>query len=314
MKKVFVVLGLLSASCAMAQPASESLQNAHKAFVAGHMKAMVQHITTVLQSGDGPESKNALKLMNKALEVNNGNLDADFPLPEEIEGMRVFVSRRSSEYDDTYRVGMKISSKVQIGVTQMKLVRYPDTVVADKQAKIGKWEENYDEKYKEYSFKVSGVKQNDPIQEGLYFIQLELTNGKKADGYVILTDMNASTLPELQSPYVGEVYKTAVPTFKFKNYFSPEYKPNERRNLSLGIGQDLTEWKDVWEIWVPIPTLEQTTVCAKPSEGEVSTECNHLEDGKYSLYLNYQERRRYSNKIQLSREASISRAFSVKAN
>jgi hypothetical protein len=309
MKALFstiMTLGLLAS--AQAKTGSESLYEAHRSFLKGNLSAMVRHITTVLQQGDTVENRNALKLLEKAYAVNNGNLPSDFKLPSEILRLRIFVRRRLNE-DTRFRLGIRGATKEKGTVTQIQVIRYPDKVVLDKNGGVGEWNENYDAEDKSYYISLTGAKEQNPIPSGLYFIHMKLSNGKTIDGYVILSNLNASTSPEIVSPYNGETVTTSQPTLKWKNYLSPQHQGSEKRYVSVDVyeNSEVNDYKDVWNFWEEDPHSEQATVGQK--EGGAGDKL--LADGPFSISLNFQERRKFGD-IYVSRESQANRNFYVK--
>lgn len=295
-------------TAAHAKTGSESLNDAHRTFLKGNFNAMVRHIINVLQQGDEVEGRNAMKLLEKAYAQNGGSLPADFKLPKEINKMRILVRRRLNE-DVRHRIAVRGSTAVKGFVQQLKVTRYPDTVVLDKDHNIGEWKEEFDQQDKVYYFDLTGPKDLAPVPEGLYFIHMRLSDGTTNDGYVILSNVNSTTSPELISPYSGETFATSTPTIKWKNFISPQYKPVERRFSSVDIWEnsEVNNYKDRWSFWHEDPSQEEATVGqANGTSGDLK-----LADGPYSVSLNFQERRKFGD-LYISRESQVTRNFYIK--
>ncbi|MEQ1876180.1 MAG: DUF2861 family protein [Bdellovibrionia bacterium] len=310
MKTLFTLMLLLAAATAGAKSGSESLMDAHHAYLKGNWKAMTRHLTMVLQQRDQVESRNAMKLLEKAYAQTGGMLEADFKLPKEIEKMRIIVRRRNNGDDTVFRIGVRGSTELKNIISQIRVTRYPDQVVLDKIGGKGEWSEEYIAVDKQYYFNLSGEKQKDPVASGLYFVHLELTNGVSTDGYVILSDLNATASPEIVSPYSGETFATVTPTFKWKNFISPQFKPFEKRFASIDVyeNSEVNNYKDRWNYWLADPAAESASI------GMVSPDVlgdSKLEDGPFSVSVNFQERRKFGD-VWLSRESQATRNFHIK--
>lgn len=314
MKRIFVTcLSLLlvnAASAASFYRTDEPLSQAHAAFVAGDSLKMMTALRDSLmaQPYDQQIKKNALGLYQQAMAKNGvSGLPADWKLPEEITRMKIAVRHVENE-SSKFQLKVSGTTKEAGVIQQFQVTRYPDQIVMDKENKIGTYEEAISIKG-EHEYDLQSLKSNKPLATGLYLLKCVLTSGKTVDGWFLIDEgMNSTTVPKVQAPSMDQVFTSGTPTFRWSNFQSPQYQPNEVRSLWVGIFRtDLgNDWVKSWEKWLRAPALQELTVgLTKPDAG-----VNELENGQYMFVVNYHETRNFGD-VSMVRDAVTDRPFKV---
>src|SRR5207249_4010906 len=109
-------------------PRSTALDAAHAAYLQGNFLAMAQRIRDVLTDvkADPLARENALGLLEKAYEEQDGKLPADWKLPRGFEVIR-YHELRASEVDGVrYSIALMGLIDDASRITSMELRRWPD--------------------------------------------------------------------------------------------------------------------------------------------------------------------------------------------
>ncbi len=302
-KRITTIIAITIAAPAFAGGwfSDDSLGRAHHAYLKGDFKTMTAEVRETLKGNDPTASKNAIELVEKAYETSGGNLPCDWKLPPGVKAMRIALKHHHRPERDDF--ALKISGAAPHGlIKNLRLTRYPDTVMLDKATSLGEWAEEDDlEDGPEYS--LDGPRGNEPAAEGLYLVDIELASGSVTHGWFILSGMLSSETPSVAVPSVGQSFSTVNPTLRWQNFRSPEYRPFERRGLWLGVAQmdpPSFQWKLAWSKWLADPELTEITVGPKA-----------LDKGRYFFYVAYSEKRGFGD-LRLGRESVTVTPFTVR--
>jgi hypothetical protein len=281
-----------------------ALEAAHVAFVKKDLRAMGLAIKDVMFSDAEPELKfNALRLLDQTYTENCAyEFPADWSLPAQVSDLRVGIGRNQKPESVGYKI--KITGQLQQAdnITQLRLVKHPAEVVVDKTAGIGEWSvEVNPEDPSDIYFELAKYSR-EKADPGLYLLQIVTNDGKTTDGWFLVTDQVASASPEVVSPSVGQRYHSGMPQFVWKDFKSPEYKPCERRRLSIYVSQ-LPGEELFWYLYDRDPAITAATV---GTDGGGRT----LTPGRYWFGLTYREARPFGP-LSLVRHATTSRDFYV---
>lgn len=289
----------------------EALSKAHIAYLKKDFKTMALELKNVLMqsSNDLQVKENVFSLLRASSDYRKQEgIPADWRLPDEILKMNVgirFVQKSEARYllaiqGDVVKPGL---------FKQLKLTRFPDQVVLDKQAGIGRWEEQtYADRKPEYGF--YSEKSREPVPGGLYILRVELQNGKSVDGWFLIDDgRNSTAAARIAVPSDGETFRTGNPTFHWADFHSPQYQPYERRGLWMAVSRSEPpkyEWDMVWDLWNGSPNISEVTIGKEDEANGVSK----LEPGHYIFVLKYSERTRFGD-VNISRDSITQRPFMV---
>jgi len=300
--------GCASAACAgwFASGTTPSLAAAHDAYLRSDLAALSASVKEALKDPDEGVRRNALELIEKAY-ADGRRIPADWKLPREVPKMKVAVRRMHRVDGDGYDMrlyGNMVQPKM---ITQLQLVKYPDQVVLDLAKGIGTWEESFDPEDGP-EFELDGPRYPSAPEEGLYLLNIETRTGAKVAGWVILSGLNSTATPQIAVPTPNQVFETATPTFRWTDFRSPQYHPEERRTLWIGVGESATpesEWKNVYSLFEEGPSRESVEVGSAPGTGPT-----RLSPGRHVFYLDYKESRRFGD-LSVRRESAVIVPFFV---
>ena len=290
-----------------------ALDQAHEAFVRGDLNKMVQGIRFVL-SQDPPESvkKNAIELLESAYARYPGqNIPSDWKLPVEIRKLKIQQRRVEAGGDAEYALKVSGNSDQKNRIKQIQLVKYPNQIVLDKEAKVGEWQESVEDNPAEgIYFELDGDNREVPATEGLYLLNLVMTSGAKVNGWVILSDITSSRAPRVQIPLPNETFTTGNPTFRYEDFKSPEIKDYEKRSAWLAVikvDPGTHQYDDIWKLYTrDLPKTEVTVGKEADAVGVAS-----LVPGNYRFYATYKEERVFGE-VRLGRQSVTRIPFLVK--
>jgi len=255
---------------------------------------------------------NVLALYDQAYAtLKSHQLTPDWHLPVEIRDMNITV-RRTLEDRVQYSIVVRASTHQPKIIKQFQIVRYPDQVLIDKEAGIGKWQENADARKSQYGFGIESNLSPEKIPTGLYLLNIELDDGNKTQGWFLVDDdMNATTSPVVRNPSANEVFHAGNPSFNWNNYISPQYKPYERRWLWSGVTtEEPLQFDSVekWKLTQNYPTIEHARLGV---DGNFDSPNEHkLLPGNYFVTFNYKELRLFGD-IELGRGSITGKYFKV---
>lgn len=310
--KATLALSLIWASFGSADSFS-SLELAQNAYLKGDLSKMTLLIRNVLMEKPTTAVKtNALELLSKAYQVDNGRgIRPDWKLPQELRYLKLNQVRREKGSEISYTLQISANTASKGTVKNLQLIKYPDQVVLDKEAKIGEYEESVESEPSEGIYVgLHGEKQEVPFEEGLYLLNITLSNGNRTQGWVILNDLTSSRAPEVHSPKMNEVVTTQQPTFQYEDFTSPEHKGNEKRSIWMAVVEMVPptySWNEKWSLYAGHLPRTQVTV-GKEKDGYGVTE---LKDGQYHFYLSYREERKFGD-IRIGRQSVRQVPFSIK--
>lgn len=266
------------------------LREAHNAFAQERYKDMALSIRRTLEANPQNEvvRLNALGLLERAYEARGGApIPVDWELPQEIEKLKISVRHGYHMGPPVYDLSVIAQTKISGLIKQIRLVKFPNQVVLDREKEIGLTDDTFDAKHEVYMYTQKGGKSKKPVGEGLYTLLLELNNGQTVNGWFVLgRDMNSTATPLVHIPHMGQTFESKTPLFRFKNFKSPQYQGDEIRMRDLLVSRidpPDYEFKEVWEDSELHPHREKAKVRTP------------LPNGRYVLYLQYRERKLFGD-------------------
>lgn len=321
MKTIIVLAALISSSVVLANNSSfwaadlsaapVSLTQAHEAYAQGNYAQMADSVVkTLMTEADPVVRENAVQLFQAGVSASQGEIPANWTLPEGIEDMKVGVRYRTRAERSDYKLKVHGNLKKLGVLKQLQVVQFPNTVVMDKAAGIGEYVEQKDEFDGTPYYDLGSEGQKRPFETGLYLINIETASGEKVQGYFILTsDLNVAEAPYVKSPSEGQTFVNGTPTITWKDFHSSQYRPEEYRRLGISIVsvQPDGQWNDKWLYWAkdPAPNVQSVTV-GKDGKG-----VKELENGDYLVVVGFSERHRFGP-LQIARDAITLRNIHVK--
>lgn len=302
MKKLMMmgVLGALSLT-SFAKTSEEALMAAHEAYRSEKPGKAARELKYVFERAhENPAvTENALELYD-ALKESGKDVQMDWTIPSEIG--RVKVKFRSGLRSDrrSFDLQVNVDMKTKAAIENLQVVKFPDHIVLDPKAGVGRAEEEYDSEYDDYQNRFNTSRYPAPLETGLYFLTISLKSGTVVKGWFLTTESSfASTHINLKTPAVGETVEGSNIQLEFDDYKSPEYKPFEKRSFYTEIGRiEGSGYKRVWDKWIGHPNLERVVVNKE------------LTPGNYNLWLSYKEKHRLGD-LHLQRQIFVSRPFKV---
>jgi hypothetical protein len=275
---------------------------AHQAYLDGDMARMVSQVKGTLAANQDPTlQKNLLDLMAAGYRENDGKLPDEVKLPEGILGLKVSVKRRLEAGTGKVRYSIQIAGEPdRLGIVEkVALIREKtNEVLLDKSTKVGEFEESIDPFDNTPWFGLWGDPSPDPIPDGAYRLILKTANGDGMNAVMVLSQMNSSASPVVQSPAPGQVVGENRVTISYPDFHSPEYAEPQKRRITIEIRDAATRDHVFWE-----KRFEDA------SEGSVTTDA--LDDGNYVALVSFREIRKLGS-IRLERNSSTYVPFTVK--
>lgn len=287
---------------------SVALEAAQVAFVKKDFKEMGLAIKTVLSSGAEPEvQSSAIKLLDQVYTENcEYNFPVDWHLPVQIIRMSVDQMRNLEPDGVWYRTLVSGHLKEIDGIQQLRLVQFPNKVIADKQAGIGEWEVEVDPNDpSDIYYALTQKDSKEAVQPGLFLLEIVTKDGRTTKGWFILNDQFSSASPVVHSPTVGEHFASGTPDFRWNDFKSPEYKACERRKMNIYVTKiPSSTWDLRWSVSGSDPGMTSATV------GSDGIGNSSLEPGRYWFSLFYRETRQFGD-LELRRRSATSRNFYI---
>ncbi len=292
---------------------TEPLYRAHEAYLRKDIRSMATELKELFKDPKSDETaqKNGLALLEQAYRLRGGNgIPVDWKLPAEITKMKVTLSYYKRENGDDYALKVSGNTQTQGVIKQLKVTRYPDHVLLDKQANIGEWEDKVDPGDGPY-FELDGPRKAKPVEDGLYLLHLELAGGAVTEGWFLVSNMVSTEAPVVHTPSVGESFATRNPVFKFDDFKSTQFQKHENRSLWTAVVKaepPKFEWIEIWSMWEGSPARTQLNIGNETDAAGVK----RLENGRYNFFLSYKEERRFGD-LRLGRQSVSITPFHVKA-
>lgn len=292
-----------SASAMDASDIPGSLVNARQAYMEGDPNRALQELKTTFERHRQDESvtENSLGLLKQILREHSSLNPAETKLPPELSKLKIALRRQLKNDNIQFSLSIKASQRTAAKVKDVKMAYFNGEALLDSQAGLGKVTlENEDRP----TYKIARYDLSSPPPEGPIEIFMTFDNGHVWHGWAPLVDLVATTSPTILSPNHNETIRTGTPTFRWRDYISPEYQPaTEKRAYWAAIYDDTTRpWtdlvtKDSWD-------SDGLPLMAVPAEKE-------LPDGTYGFTVHYSEIKLFGE-IKLDRQSASYRTFQVK--
>jgi hypothetical protein len=290
--------------------AQPPLARAHAAYLEKDWSTMTESLRATLATPglDPTATRNALALLGRAYEATDGNLPADWQPPAGVSDLK-FTHGRKQEPDGLYYKIQFVANVVDRDtVTQVQVVRWPDTPVLDKAAGLGDYEIGQEEEG-DWKFDLEAEQQT-PLPDGLYLINFELKDGTRSGGWFVLSDLLASASPRVDSPAVAQTFSHGNPELRWEDFRSPEYKSYESRRFHMHVARKIAGapgYEIPWAMYIEAPDATSAVVGVDPRGAGVSS----LEDDRYWVTFQYLEQRKFGP-LKLRRGAQTSRPMIIR--
>lgn len=319
--KLLFILALLTQSLTYGQGLTTGLDKtnpitlAYEGYLNFDYAQTLHNIKSVLEKYDQDPiiKNNILSLYSQLLHTGKfANLDVIPRLPASISRLRITVDRESMNDNSTF--SLTVSGDIEeLGIIEsINVYRFPQINILSKTDGLGKYKEFVDYNPSRKKFYIRTSKTSSQIKSGLYTYEIILKNGTNYKSWFIIDDtMNASESPKLIGLKQNQILYTTTPTFKWKDFFSPEYIKNEKREIYFEVSKSKTEvddWSTVWSNWQNNPRLTKVKIGETPDESNVIAP---LVSGKYMTYLQYTESSLLGH-IRMNRKMSSIVDFEVK--
>ena len=317
MKKMFLVLfvlpSLMSAAPFQASPQTPQLVAlAQHAYLEGDLSRAMQtaKIAFIQSTRNSVAQKNILQLAQQIQTLKLPvRMDVGWTLPEEIKDLRVVVAHRLDNGAIRNKMTVGGTYKAVGEITSFQVIRYPDTIILDKQKNIGRFQDSDEDGKAEFHYS----SQSSPftVTSGLYLLKISTRSGSTVDGWFFVTDEDSSTAnPQFIGLEGTPVFNSPTPQVSWTDFFSPQYKADrDYRMVSLWVGKQ-NEDVGKFNFWTDDMTTRSMQLAA-PVDPDHGWTRGPLADGDYYLLLNYNESRRFGP-IRIVRRSETVKYFSVK--
>jgi len=202
---------------------------------------------SILALADG--KRNLLDMLKKLRkwEAKHGQIvPLDWQLPK---GFTIGITALTRSYDvstDRLRFAVSFFSILDrsLEIEQFKVSRYGGSVVIDKAAGIGDWNQGLMSWGDRPYVSAGSSHQDSPMQDGLYLMNIKIKGQKVVEGWFFLHGAS-TTSPVVMSPQVNQKYTTANPIFNFQDFTSSFISPSDSRKLTVSIFHE-GDNKQVW--------------------------------------------------------------------
>jgi hypothetical protein len=313
-------LGALMSGCmdATAQPTPAipaplaALTDAHTLLLEKNYLGMTLAMRDALKASanDRDVVQNVGQLLVAAAADSADPLPVDWKIPAGMSGVKITQSRRERANGS---VGWKMRIQGDLAapgsVSQIQMIRYPNEVVLDKHTSVGEWIEDKWQAQDYFSFTTKS--QREAFADGLYLLNITMTNGAGVQGWFILSNLRATTAPEVLTPRGGDIVRTGTPTLSWENWYSTQYRSSDIRGAFVSVKSvsESGEWTDQWQrSFSSRDSIPTSSIVGHEGDGVPS-----LNPGPYIVVLNYHESRPFGD-LRLRREGSRVVPFTVTAD
>lgn len=307
MKRLVLAIMVLGLSCEVVFGFSgpELLNQSVKDYVNGDVKSFMRNIkkTFEVASSDPVVTESALRTYRSAKQKFSGLENAvDWKLPSVVDNL-VFRQKKTFSLvsqNSWYQFSLAFDLHNEGAIKRVQLVRYPSETILDSDSKDCDVEQGKDGKgaWFEVSLKDES---REPLHEGLYTLMIVDRNGAISSGWFIVQDLVSSTIPEIQSPYLGQNVDTQTPSIIWKDFRSTALGPNESRMVRVRVNKLLEDgnFKD------PAFVFRQ-----RPARSTQVTSTDLERNANYRFIVGYSEESRFGP-MKISRDTQTVSTFSV---
>ncbi len=322
MFKKLLVLLLFSASASAAPSTGYFVDKgiptevvaAHESFLGGDFNQMGVNIKRALMAypDDAGIKKDMLGLFSQAYQLRgDGAITPDYRLPREITWAAIGSRKRlkAENGEIQYRMTAWFEMALGTSIEQLRIVRYPNTVVLDRQAGVGDFTETVEagkpalNTYSEYT--------NTPNAEGLYLLELTMKGAAPIQGWFILANNNAPDSPEVLVPVLHQEFTTSTPTFQWQDFVSSLYRGFEKRKTVVAATPAKAPVPGAKDDGWSMNRKSGFTQARVGDVGEGISGVGQLKSGEYTFQLTYRERLHFGDLV-IGRETATHVPFSVK--
>jgi hypothetical protein len=285
-----------------------ALQAAHEAWLAGDFIAVGERIRDVLLDPAAGElaKENALELLDKSYEAQNGKLPSRFVFPVGFEAMTLGALRGQSKFGP-YRA-LHLYARVKDGtaarITNIQVRRLPDEVLLDKASNRGEVRVRHDMPGFE-DVLLEATRLSTLPDDGVIAIRIDVDGAPVVDTWVLARHLVSSAAPEVATPLPSTTLSDGNPMVRWTPFRSPEHAAYEDRTLSVHV-QDEAAKKSAWDFWTGSPGEIGSVRIGEHGNAPKTS----LEPSTYWLTVTMGEERRFGP-IHLARRSTAGIPFNV---
>ncbi len=314
MKNMFKVLLVLIMSCSvLAEQLPTAIQKAHEAYLRRDGVELITAVKLALEQADDQNAikKNMLGLYTAA--ARNGllkNVKLNWLLPKELT-YAGFESTRRYRVENgkvVYYFALSVGVQSETELEQLQIIRYPDHVILDRAAQIGKWEITSDSK--ETHFYANSPQTSSPNEEGLYFFNIKVKDQPMVQAWFIFANKNSSATPIINNPKSAQTLSDGRPVFSWNSFLSPEYKQGEEIRIDVRVNRAGGDEPKVAQFRM-IDSKATSYKFGDATAVKIINGPDQLTIGDYSISLTYREIEKFGG-LQLKRTSSTKVPFTIK--
>ncbi len=230
----------------------------------------------------------------KAYESKNGKIvPLGWSLPEEFKIIVAGVDRKYDAYKGQtgYSLGLfGWLHDAEEMPEQVQVIRYPNTVILDKESGIGDWSDGRKWKNPKPTFSFGAELDANPPKDGLYLLNLKMKGKKLVQGWFVVSAMTLSEAPLVSTPFMGQVLKSENPTVKWLDFTSQKYRNFESRKRMLFVYKIREDSRhSVWGQKQVFPDDRESVVVEAFTDNDGNSDVK-ITKGNYEFEATFQER------------------------
>lgn len=315
MKKMFTILFLYQ-TLVHAGPFQAPVQTpslfakAQQAYLEGDLQLALNTLKPAYTeaANDTNIQKNILQLYKKITSSPEASkINVGWTLPQEIPTMRITVLRRLDK-TITYQLLVAGDMNALDELKSFQLLRYPDTMILDKEKKIGRFDDHQKNGSPEFDYRSSSSPFT--VTSGLYLLHFKTKSGSDVSGWFMLDDdANSTAQPELFGLDGNPTLNNGSPKISWPDFVSPQYKKEiENRGLNIWVGN--VKGEGFWSYWTHDITQKEAIIGSEV-ESESGWSKGPLENGDYYVLFSFYETRKFGP-LKIHRRSATVKYFTVK--
>ena len=248
----------------------------------------------LLKVATGKKNLESIFAKLKDYEAKHGKIiPVGWSLPEEF---KIIVAEVDRKYE-AYKGKVEFAFGLYVWLNdneempeQMQVIRYPNTVILDKEGCVGDWSDGRKWQTPSHAFSFNAEGDTNPPKNGLYLLNIKMKNKPMVQGWFVVNEMTLNEGPLVSAPFSGQVFKSSNPTVRWVNFKSQQFHDFESNKRQLSVYKiENDSRKGVWGRQEVFPDDSESFVVDDSTDTGGHPHVS-LSDGNYQFEVNFQER------------------------